>query len=106
SILLVLTLTLSYPLSLNDALPILDRRPQARGALLEHGLGIRGGGATGEEHPQAHEADDLRRSVHVATVLLLVEGHLVEVAPHRRSEEHTSELQSREKIVCRLLLEK
>src|SRR5690606_41164020 len=26
--------------------------------------------------------------------------------PARRSEEHTSELQSREKIVCRLLLEK
>src|SRR5690606_39584831 len=25
---------------------------------------------------------------------------------HRRSEEHTSELQSREKLVCRLLLEK
>src|SRR5690606_40584594 len=26
--------------------------------------------------------------------------------PRRRSEEHTSELQSREKLVCRLLLEK
>src|SRR5690606_40418156 len=26
--------------------------------------------------------------------------------PDRRSEEHTSELQSREKLVCRLLLEK
>src|SRR5436309_5929300 len=26
--------------------------------------------------------------------------------PHRRSEEHTSELQSRENLVCRLLLEK
>src|SRR3712207_8658661 len=30
---------------------------------------------------------------------------LVEV-PHRRSEEHTSELQSRQYLVCRLLLEK
>src|SRR5690606_39439550 len=28
------------------------------------------------------------------------------IAPLRRSEEHTSELQSREKLVCRLLLEK
>src|SRR3712207_8921427 len=28
------------------------------------------------------------------------------VAHHRRSEEHTSELQSRQYIVCRLLLEK
>src|SRR5436309_738423 len=27
-------------------------------------------------------------------------------APRRRSEEHTSELQSRENLVCRLLLEK
>src|SRR5690606_40769481 len=31
-------------------------------------------------------------------------GHLM--APSGRSEEHTSELQSREKLVCRLLLEK
>src|SRR5690606_41946872 len=29
-----------------------------------------------------------------------------EPAQHRRSEEHTSELQSRENLVCRLLLEK
>src|SRR5690606_41041051 len=29
-----------------------------------------------------------------------------DVARHRRSEEHTSELQSRENLVCRLLLEK
>src|SRR3712207_8694897 len=28
------------------------------------------------------------------------------LAPHRRSEEHTSELQSRQYLVCRLLLEK
>src|SRR3712207_8579698 len=31
---------------------------------------------------------------------------LGDVAPHRRSEEHTSELQSRQYLVCRLLLEK
>src|SRR5690606_41233021 len=30
---------------------------------------------------------------------------LAEVVAHGRSEEHTSELQSREKLVCRLLLE-
>src|SRR3712207_7571059 len=29
-----------------------------------------------------------------------------DAAPHRRSEEHTSELQSRQYLVCRLLLEK
>src|SRR3712207_7006580 len=35
-------------------------------------------------------------------------GHGVVVAPHQtgRSEEHTSELQSRQYLVCRLLLEK
>src|SRR5436309_5791673 len=38
-----------------------------------------------------HEVDEIRR------------GHRAEF---HRSEEHTSELQSREKLVCRLLLEK
>src|SRR5690606_39786410 len=32
--------------------------------------------------------------------------HNAELAQKERSEEHTSELQSREKLVCRLLLEK
>src|SRR3712207_7276821 len=41
-----------------------------------------------------------------------IQGGEVEVGPHRhillgaRSEEHTSELQSRQYLVCRLLLEK
>src|SRR5436309_7634708 len=33
-------------------------------------------------------------------------GHLVALGQLARSEEHTSELQSRENLVCRLLLEK
>src|SRR5690606_40541853 len=33
-------------------------------------------------------------------------GHRLRVAVRDRSEEHTSELQSRENLVCRLLLEK
>src|SRR3712207_6947310 len=51
------------------------------------------------------------RPVHVASQLprlrdrcLLVREQLAEV--RRRSEEHTSELQSRQYLVCRLLLEK
>ena len=37
----------------------------------------------------------------------LVRGHIVSISIHTpRSEEHTSELQSRENLVCRLLLEK
>src|SRR3712207_8969102 len=33
-------------------------------------------------------------------------GCMAAVLPHERSEEHTSELQSRQYLVCRLLLEK
>src|SRR5258707_4626015 len=33
-------------------------------------------------------------------------AHLFEIGYHDRSEEHTSELQSRQYLVCRLLLEK
>src|SRR2546422_7037606 len=47
----------------------------------------------------------------LAEALLEPRRHAVEVAPHpglgaTRSEEHTSELQSRLHLVCRLLLEK
>src|SRR5260370_26776454 len=34
------------------------------------------------------------------------EGPIAKIAPHDRSEEHTSELQSHLNLVCRLLLEK
>src|SRR5690606_24706279 len=55
--------------------------------------------------------------LHVAGVILLVGGMLLldlrilgagrkAISLHNRSEEHTSELQSRENLVCRLLLEK
>src|SRR3712207_6996072 len=37
---------------------------------------------------------------------LVQQGHLGEIRHIRRSEEHTSELQSRQYLVCRLLLEK
>src|SRR5258708_30472136 len=51
-----------------------------------------GGGRAGARHAAgaAHVPDDLRA------------GH----GPHHRSEEHTSELQSPDHLVCRLLLEK
>src|SRR3712207_7787410 len=44
---------------------------------------------------------DLRRRRHLLLPLRAVAG-----LPARRSEEHTSELQSRQYLVCRLLLEK
>src|SRR5256712_3492972 len=48
---------------------------------------------------QAHRLGSLVRR----TELLRVKDHLL---PEPRSEEHTSELQSRSDLVCRLLLEK
>src|SRR5690606_41798328 len=41
----------------------------------------------------------------VGSVLLLARLMRKAALPHVRSEEHTSELQSRENLVCRLLLE-
>src|SRR3712207_8117098 len=84
-----------YTLSLHDALPISRGRPgtddgrpdagAARGARRphepgheRHGTGQRDGAPAGRPPP----------------------------GPARRSEEHTSELQSRQYLVCRLLLEK
>src|SRR5258707_2858699 len=73
-----------YTLSLHDALPILGigkltpvlRRQQQRGQVDRHRL---------QDRRAASDVDRLA---------------------HARSEEHTSELQSRQYLVCRLLLEK
>src|SRR3712207_9545292 len=78
-----------YTLSLHDALPILrrrDGRTDAHPGMVDPpaGRARRGGGRGGDDAP-VHAADG---------------------APRRRSEEHTSELQSRQYLVCRLLLEK
>src|SRR5205823_13638117 len=42
----------------------------------------------------------------LALVIDAREGHFLERTPRKRSEEHTSELQSLAYLVCRLLLEK
>src|SRR3712207_9190614 len=76
-----------YTLSLHDALPISD---PARGEVL-HRQGAADAGLTRLEGAQQQ----------LAAGLLEVLGHRV-----GRSEEHTSELQSRQYLVCRLLLEK
>src|SRR5690349_22892927 len=41
---------------------------------------------------------------HLIDHLLLADNHLGDLLPDFRSEEHTSELQSRRDLVCRLLL--
>src|SRR2546429_4045391 len=77
-----------YTLSLHDALPICRQQPRdgrihvVQLQLAPAGFGLRGNAAIG----------DHQRAVGVQQQL--------------RSEEHTSELQSRLHLVCRLLLEK
>src|SRR3712207_9023420 len=77
-----------YTLSLHDALPIFDGAE--REALLAPVLPAH----IGEEVLQRSGAHDRAGEVVAAAGLRL------------RSEEHTSELQSRQYLVCRLLLEK
>src|SRR5690606_41723262 len=92
--------TYIYTLSLHDALPIsfalhartghhgLDHRFDARlGAFADHIL----------LHPY---------QFHLLGALAAVFQRLPRARQTVRSEEHTSELQSRENLVCRLLLEK
>src|SRR3712207_6889190 len=76
-----------YTLSLHDALPISEAMAELLGEFAASGLVNIVGGCCGTtpEHIRA-----------VAEA----------VARHARSEEHTSELQSRQYLVCRLLLEK
>src|SRR3712207_7145793 len=78
-----------YTLSLHDALPIF--------VLLFHALEV--------PHRQGSWADQAHLPLEDVSEL----GQLVDApAPQKtpRSEEHTSELQSRQYLVCRLLLEK
>src|SRR5690606_39481992 len=91
-----------YTLSLHDALPI--------SAVIRSGLDRLMANASGVALPlvQFHE-DDNGPGPHVAPVLAVDAARdalrtLLQL--RQRSEEHTSELQSRENLVCRLLLEK
>src|SRR5207302_11301052 len=63
---------------------------------------------TGEPQGENSEAKEMTLRFWVATILtapvsLLAMAHFIP-GLHVRSEEHTSELQSRENLVCRLLL--
>src|SRR3712207_7626703 len=86
-----------YTLSLHDALPILgaERPRDGAGGLVGVdvvGVAVAVGGDGGDDRDVV--AGDVADDVHVDAL----------DAP--RSEEHTSELQSRQYLVCRLLLEK
>src|SRR3712207_7833157 len=84
-----------YTLSLHDALPIYGEHHRAHRLL----------------RVAAHQADGVPALGERGGVTGIEGGdHLAEGHGHgtdcRRSEEHTSELQSRQYLVCRLLLEK
>src|SRR3712207_8113823 len=81
-----------YTLSLHDALPICDRGHAGR---------RRRGPARSRRAGRGRRADDLRLDPRRPGA-----GAQPRAARGGRSEEHTSELQSRQYIVCRLLLEK
>src|SRR5690349_23273591 len=89
-----------YTLSLHDALPIcMIRQTEAR--LRERNRELQELSRQVERLAVIEERDRLAREMHdsVAQVLAYLLVRL-------RSEEHTSELQSRRDLVCRLLLEK
>src|SRR5690606_41803555 len=88
-----------YTLSLHDALPIYSR--------------LKGRNRVASTDPIAQKLTGLRGAIAELTVSadLMRRGYEVfapvgSLSASFRSEEHTSELQSRENLVCRLLLEK
>src|SRR5690606_41729806 len=87
-------------LSLHDALPIFALGERG---LAEHVEGIAVVRVAALARPRQRLADG---PAHHELVAHDLHGLAHGEADHRRSEEHTSELQSRENLVCRLLLEK
>src|SRR5690606_40203880 len=92
-----------YPLALHDALPICAPVPEPVPARCprseqEPAPASAQRPRPGENH---HRSSDPHR--HQPSTRNRLGRYC---ACHRRSEEHTSELQSRENLVCRLLLEK
>src|SRR5690606_42114927 len=88
-----------YPLSLHDALPNSGRASQrAAGGCRRQAVG----------HLELRTAAEGRRHVGSGDDPLLDAAFCLDqpAVLEVRSEEHTSELQSRENLVCRLLLEK
>src|SRR5690606_42018936 len=83
-----------YPLSLHDALPISGRDPTSSGRA--------------RPEPVTFGSCQTLCSDHVRSIMVAGWKGAPRVGFSKvvRSEEHTSELQSRENLVCRLLLEK
>src|SRR5690606_41489339 len=97
--------TVTYTLSLHDALPILESAFRRNGGLFlpEEVIHIRGDGDISVDFTA--KGSDIELHLHFSSTWLDL-GVERAILMRDRSEEHTSELQSRENLVCRLLLEK
>src|SRR5947209_15154776 len=93
--------TAIYTLSLHDALPI-SRAQQYGLKLNEYEL------ARPDHRIDCKEEVDIFRALDLDYIPPELREHTgeIEASAEHRSEEHTSELQSRQYLVCRLLLEK
>src|SRR3712207_8941916 len=89
-----------YTLSLHDALPISSDCSPIKSVTCQASA-ERHKPPTPELRVEVFAGRSLRRSWGTHTTAVRKAGRA-----HRRSEEHTSELQSRQYLVCRLLLEK
>src|SRR5206468_5018067 len=95
-----------HPLSLHDALPIFSELLVEQRDLVHADAVLTG---TRPVHCQRAAHDPLVEPLglfHLGPIARVGDDDAVEVAVPHRSEEHTSELQSRSDLVCRLLLEK
>src|SRR5207249_9824703 len=90
-----------YTLSLHDALPISVER-----AGDEHWDALRQHHEDAYPNPKPTPGDVCKGEAERLNQLGLGDAKEFELLETRRSEEHTSELQSRFDLVCRLLLEK
>src|SRR5690349_23808226 len=95
-----MALTPCYALSLHDALPI--SKPE----LPSGGTRANGHADTPGDASVRSRVIRLQAMVDEQLRKLDADPHQTPMARLRRSEEHTSELQSRRDLVCRLLLEK
>src|SRR5205814_7435755 len=99
------TPTQTYTPSLHDALPILEEIHAAREQVLVHPL--RALVRHFDDVDAGERGDDGRADVLAGAGTAGADVELAGIRPReRRSEEHTSELQSLRHLVCRLLLEK
>src|SRR3712207_7662838 len=87
-----------YTLSLHDALPICVASAARRGLRESMAIAFRAGGVAG--------MFTVGLGLLGATLIFIIYKGSAPIVLFGRSEEHTSELQSRQYLVCRLLLEK